>query len=155
MNVHLLCICAASALMISHETPDPRLRTSSQHGTLSLTISVTGFRSEKGQAIVALYTSKESWLKSDRALRSRTLKIAGSSVTVVFDSLEAGTYAASAIHDENANGKLDMRYFPVPGPREGAGVSNNARKALGPPSWDDAKFTLSDGAKSIEFSIRY
>src|SRR5690349_10676919 len=77
MNVHLLCICAASALMISHETPDPRLRTSSQHGTLSLTISVTGFRSEKGQAIVALYTSKESWLKSDRALRSRTLKIAG------------------------------------------------------------------------------
>ena len=154
MNVQLLCICAASVL-ISHGTPNPRLHASGERGTVSLTISVTGFRNEKGQAIVALYASKESWLKSGRALRSRTLKITGSGVTVVFDSLEAGTYAASAVHDENANGKLDMRYFPIPGPSEGAGVSNNARKALGPPSWDDAKFTLGDSAKAIAFSIRY
>lgn len=154
MKVQLLCICALSAAAV-HGPLEPRLRPNGMRGTLSLTVSVSGFRNQKGQAIVALFRSKETWLKNDRALRSRTLRITGPSLTVVFDSLEAGTYAASAFHDENANGKLDMHYFPIPGPSEGAGVSNNARKALGPPSWDDAKFTLSDSPKAIEFSIRY
>lgn len=120
-----------------------------------LSITATGFKNTTGQAIIALYSSKETWLKSDRALRLQTVAIVGSSVTVTFDTLSPGTYAASAIHDENKNGKLDMRYFPIPRPREGAGVSNNARKALGPPSWDDAKFVLGDSASAITFRIRY
>ncbi|MFI5231656.1 MAG: DUF2141 domain-containing protein [Gemmatimonadales bacterium] len=132
-----------------HWTPHPA------RINLRLTITATDFKNTTGQAIIALYASKETWLKSERALRLQIIPIVGSSVTVTFDSLSPGTYAASAIHDENKNGKLDMRYFPIPGPREGAGVSNNARKALGPPSWDDAKFMLQDTATVITFSIRY
>jgi uncharacterized protein (DUF2141 family) len=124
-------------------------------GKVTLSVTATGFKSTKGQAIVALYSSAESWLKSEKALRVETLKIDGASVTVRFADLTPGVYAASAIHDENENGKLDMRYFPIPRPREGAGVSNDARKSLGPPSWDDAKFTLPDSAYAITITLRY
>ncbi|MFI5229878.1 MAG: DUF2141 domain-containing protein, partial [Gemmatimonadales bacterium] len=99
--------------------------------------------------------SSESWLKSEKAMRLETVKIEGPSVTVTFADLQPGVYAASAIHDENVNGKLDMRYFPIPRPKEGAGVSNDARKRLGPPSWDDAKFVLPDSAYAITIALRY
>jgi uncharacterized protein (DUF2141 family) len=133
----------------------PRWTPHSDRINVRLTITATGFKNTTGQAIIALYTSKETWLKSEKALRLQTTPIVGSSVTVTFDSLSPGIYAASAIHDENKNGKLDMRYFPIPRPREGAGVSNNARKALGPPSWDDAKFVLRDSVAALTFNIRY
>jgi uncharacterized protein (DUF2141 family) len=133
----------------------PRWTLHSDRINIRLTITATGFRNTTGQAIIALYSSKETWLKSARALRLQAVPIVGSSVTVTFDSLVPGTYAASAIHDENKNGKLDMRYFPIPRPREGAGVSNNARKALGPPSWHDAKFIVRDTATALTFNIRY
>jgi uncharacterized protein (DUF2141 family) len=123
-----------------------------QLGTLVVTVSP--FRNTKGQAIVALYSSKERWLKSERALRFERVPIADTSVIVTFTDLAPGLYAASAIHDQNGNGKLDMRYFPVPKPSEPAGVSNNKRRALGPPSWDDATFTLADSSQTIAIELR-
>ncbi len=121
----------------------------------TLSITATGFRNTKGQAIFALFDSPERWLKNEKATRTATVKIAGPAVTVTFTDLQPGVYAASAIHDENENGKLDMRYFPIPRPREGAGVSKGARKRLGPPSWDDAKFVLPDSAYAITIALRY
>jgi len=122
---------------------------------VALSITASGFRNTKGRAIIALYASSEAWLKSDKALRVETATIDGPSVTVRFIDLQPGVYAASAIHDENDNGKLDMRYFPVPRPSEGAGVSNNGRKRFGPPSWEDATFVLPDSAYAITINLRY
>ena len=144
-------LAAAGALIAAA----PVAATRATRESIRLTVTATGFRNTKGRAIVALYTSKEAWLHTEKALRVRTVPITGPDVTVTFDSLAPGTYAASAIHDENENGKLDMRYFPIPHPREGAGVSNNARKALGPPAWNDARFVLPDSATAITFTIRY
>lgn len=124
-------------------------------GSAKLSVAATGFKSVEGQAIVAVYASKETWLHADKAFRLQKVKLTGPSIAVEFADLPAGTYGVSVIHDENSNGKLDMRYLPVPGPREGAGVSNNARKKFGPPSWDDSKFALSDNGAAIEIKIQY
>lgn len=124
------------------------------HGA-TLSVTVNGFKDTKGQAIVAVYSSPETWLKSEKAVRRKKSKLNGPDLTVEFTDLAPGVFAVSAIHDENNNGKLDMRYFPVPRPREGAGVSNDARKALGPPSWDDAKFTVPATGYSITITLRY
>jgi uncharacterized protein (DUF2141 family) len=124
-------------------------------GSVRLSVAATGFKNLEGQAIVAVYVSKETWLHADKAFRLQKVKLAGPSITVDFADLAPGTYGVSVIHDENGNGKLDMRYLPVPGPREGAGVSNNARKQFGPPSWDDSKFALTDKDAVIEIKIRY
>jgi len=46
-----------------------------------------------------------------------------------FPGVAAGTYAVSAFHDENSNGKLDRNFMGIP--REGVGASNNAKGHLG------------------------
>lgn len=123
--------------------------------TAALSVTATGFKNTKGKAIFALYASPEAWLKTEKAVRLETVPISGEKVIVVFRDVAAGVYAAAVIHDENENGKLDMRYFPVPHPSEGAGVSNDARKKFGPPSWEDAKFSLPDSAFAITIKLQY
>jgi uncharacterized protein (DUF2141 family) len=121
-------------------------------GAVALTVHATGFRSPTGQAVVAVYRSPDDWLKVSRAHRVATVPIRDGAVEVRFDDLDPGTYAVAVIHDENRNGKLDMRWFPWPKPREGAGVSNDARG--GPPKWRDAKLEL-NGDSTIQLSLTY
>jgi uncharacterized protein (DUF2141 family) len=121
----------------------------------TLSVSAEGFKNTKGQAIIAVYPSKETWLQPEKAIRLQKVKPVRAEINVKFEDLAPGTYAVSVIHDENENGKLDMRYFPIPRPREGAGVSNDARKNMGPPSWEDSRFTLSSAGAAIHIKIRY
>lgn len=121
----------------------------------TLAITATGFEGTKGQAIVAVYATKDTWLKVDRAYRIKKMPISGGTVVATFTDLPPGIYAVSVIHDANSNGKLDMHWFPVPGPDEGAGVSNDAKAVFGPPSFDDARFQLSESSGAITIKIRY
>jgi uncharacterized protein (DUF2141 family) len=118
-------------------------------------VTARGFRSTKGQALVALYSSKDGWLKLDRAVKVIKAKIDGDKLTVTLPEISTGVYAVSVTHDENSNGKLDMRWFPFPWPDEGAGVSNDATATIGPPSYNDARFTLGDNGANISLKIRY
>lgn len=73
--------------------------------------------------------------------------------TVVVHNLPAGRYAAQIFHDENRNKKVDRALFGIP--KEGVGFSNDARISLGPPKWDDAKFTFNGEAQTIGLKTRY
>jgi uncharacterized protein (DUF2141 family) len=83
------------------------------------------------------------------------LKIDGKTTETTFRDVPPGVYGVSVIHDENSNGKLDMKWFPVPGPAEGAGVSNDAQATIGAPSYDDAKVRVGDKGADIKIRIRY
>ncbi len=61
------------------------------------------------------------------------------SVTYQYE-LPPGTYAIGTFHDANLNNRLDNYFFGVP--REQYGFSNDARGFLGPPSFDDAAFSV-------------
>ena len=124
-------------------------------GKIRIVVRGTGFKGTKGQAIVAIYNSSDTWLKIDRALRITRVPLAGESVDVTFEGMDPGVYGVSVIHDENVNGKLDMRYFPIPGPVEGAGVSRDATATFGPPSWNDSKIRISDVGGLVAVRIRY
>jgi len=125
-------------------------------GLVPLTVSAVGFKGSKGQALVALFDSKDAWPKLERALRLEKVKpIEEGGVTVTFRDLPPGDYAASVIHDENENGKLDMRWLPYPKPIEGAGASNDAPATMGPPSYRDAHFTLGAAGGAITIHMRY
>jgi uncharacterized protein (DUF2141 family) len=121
---------------------------------VTMQVMASGFKSTKGQAIVAIYGSKDSWLKLDRAVKVVKMPLSGTSLQVSF-SLPPGVYAASVIHDENSNGKLDMQWFPIPKPAEGAGVSNDATASIGPPSYGDARFEMTDKGAALAIKIRY
>jgi uncharacterized protein (DUF2141 family) len=120
--------------------------------TVALTVRAHGFRGAAGQALVMLYGSPSSWLKADRALRRVQLPIVDGAIETRFAELPRGSYAVTVIHDENGNGRLDMRWLPWPRPREGTGVSNGAKG--GPPRWRDAKRDL-DADERIDVTVNY
>ncbi len=122
---------------------------------VSLSVSAVDFRNTRGQAIVAVFDDKDGWPKIDKALRVEKVKLDKATMDVTFRDLPPGTYAVEVIHDENENGKLDMRWLPYPKPAEGAGASNDAQASLGPPSWSDARFKLTEKGGAITIHLHY
>ena len=125
-------------------------------GKVALTVNTVGFKGAKGQALVALFDSRDAWPKLDKALRLEKVKpIKDGAVSFTFGDLSPGEYAVEVIHDENENGKLDMRWLPFPRPAEGAACSNDAVATVGPPSWSDARFKMGAGGGVITLHMRY
>ena len=110
-------------------------------GTANLTVRVTGARNAKGKIRVALFRDGKGFPNdASQALRTEAADIDARTLSaqVVFADLPAGHYAVSVFHDENMNEKLDKNFMGVP--KEGYGASNNAKKKMGPPNFDEAKF---------------
>ena len=122
--------------------------------TGTLTIVITQFRNNLGEVSVALFNQEEAFPKlSDKAVRSVYAPIVDRKSVVVFEHLPAGEYAVSVYHDENNNKKMDANFLGIP--KEGVGASNNARGHMGPPKYQDAKFTFNGKQQTIEIGIVY
>lgn len=116
----------------------------------TITVNITGLRSDKGRFYLSLYNSAEGYpKKASAAYRLSSAPIAQGKSTVILAGIPAGEYAIACYHDENDNGKLDANFFGVP--VEGTGASNNARGSLGPPKYKDAKFLVkTDTSQNIK-----
>ena len=106
----------------------------------SVTVTVSNLESNNGKVFISLYNSEDSFL--GRGFKSTFSKIENNSCKVVFKNVPNGTYAVSLFHDENDNNKIDTGMFGIP--KEDYGCSNNAKGFMGPPKWEDAKFTLTN-----------
>jgi len=53
-------------------------------------------------------------------------------LTVTFEDLPPGTYGVAALHDEDGDDELTMRWLPYPKPKEGVGASRNPRQRCTP-----------------------
>ena len=120
-------------------------------------VTITGVRVKQGgELIVALYDRPGGWLELDSARSVRRLPVTNDTiVTVVFDSLPPDSaYAIGVIHDKNGNDKMDMRWFPFPKPKEGAGVSQNHTRA-GKPEYDKARVPVGEAIERITIEMKY
>lgn len=105
-----------------------------------LCVTVEGVQPAAGGVLlVRLYTQEKDWLHQGRAVAELKVPPAPT-VEVQFPGVKPGPVAVSVLHDENQNGRLDMRWFPWPRPAEGAGASRDPRPRFGPPSFSDAVF---------------
>jgi uncharacterized protein (DUF2141 family) len=104
--------------------------------------------------LLGVYDSKQAWLNVPRALHTARLSVAGETTTYTVPDLLPGVYAVAVLHDENSNGKLDMRVLP-PGPAEGTAISNDATGSFGPPDFHDARFALSEKGGVMTMRVRY
>lgn len=107
--------------------------------TCSVTIHLSGLDSNEGMLMVGLYNSADNWLGKE--YKGEVVAIENNEATVVFENVPYGVYAASAVHDEDNNGKLNTKAFGIPS--EPYASSRGAKGMFGPPKWKDAKFTLS------------
>jgi uncharacterized protein (DUF2141 family) len=124
-----------------------------QGGSSTVTVSVSGLRSMKGNVLVCV-TAKPKFFpncsKDPSSYRARVT--ARNAATIRFDGVTPGTYAAALMHDENANDKLDTALMM---PKEGFGFSRNPVVVTGPPKFKSASFTVADGAVSQAVKMKY
>ncbi len=117
----------------------------------TLTVNITGIKSIKGNVYVYLYTSEEGFpIKISKANSFKKAKVISNSVTVYLKNLKPGTYAVSVYQDIDTNGKINQNFLGIP--KEPVGVSNNVESFMGPPKYEDAKFSLNTN-KSINIIL--
>jgi uncharacterized protein (DUF2141 family) len=121
---------------------------SQEKESFTLTIEISGLKSNKGTVITGIYNSQIGFLK--KQYKSDVAKIKNKKATIIFKNLTVGEYAVSFIHDENKNNKMDTNFFGIP--IEDYGCSNNAKGFMGPPKYKDAKFLLTR-SKTIQIKI--
>jgi uncharacterized protein (DUF2141 family) len=111
---------------------------SSAQESHTITIHFEGMKSDKGSLFVAIYDTKNSFLK--KRFKGDITKIVDNKATIILKDIPTGEYAVSAFHDANNNKKMDTNFFGIP--KEPIGISNNATGFMGPPKYNDAKFTV-------------
>ena len=116
----------------------------------TIDVTVTGFKNEKGKAMVGLYNLKADFLRN--TYKSFAAKIVDGKVQVSFKDIPDGSYAISVYHDENDNNEFDRLFGMIP--KEDYGNSNNVPPRFGPPKWEDARFDIkADSVTQIDIGM--
>jgi uncharacterized protein (DUF2141 family) len=105
---------------------------------------------ERGGVVRCGLFSKDGWLK--KPVGASLVNADTARPICVFRGIEPGTYALSAFHDKNGNGKLDTNFVGMP--VEDYCASNDARGFMGPPSFEDSKFVYRGGTKRLEARMK-
>ena len=129
---------------------------SQNQGTSTLTVHVLHARNAKGKIGVTVFKNADGFPSdSAKATMRQAVDVDPRSLdaNVVFKGLPHGVYAVAVLHDENGNGKMDKNLLGIP--KEGYGASNNPSKKMRPPTFDEAKFNLAVGEKTIEINLVY
>lgn len=120
----------------------------------SIKVVVLGFHSNTGEADCVLFGSPEGFPSDSKIAMKRTKsKIVNNQAVCAFTAVAPGDYAVSVFHDENANGVLDRNFIGMP--KEGVGASNDAAGKLGPPKFEDARFSYKGGQQTLTIHLRY
>ncbi|VWX57945.1 DUF2141 domain-containing protein [Sphingorhabdus sp. 109] len=119
----------------------------------SIDLAITGLRSDKGNVLVCLSANPKFFPDCSKDKQARKLKISAvKAQTIQIADVKPGTYAVALVHDENANGKMDLRLFL---PREGFGFSRNPRIGMGPPKFKSAQFTIGSDDAHYAVQMKY
>ena len=116
----------------------------------SINVSISNLRSTKGDVLVCLSANPKHFPDCRKDKKARKIQVAASKAgTITIKDVKPGTYALALIHDENANGKMDLRLFL---PREGFGFSRNPKIGMGPPKFKSAQFNM--GTEDAKYAVR-
>lgn len=118
----------------------------------ALTLKIDEVESNDGDILIAVFDNPEFFpTKGKKACIKKKVKAEKGIMTVTIANIPKGVYAVSIVHDENANGDMDM-FLVVP--TEGYAMSNDAKGSFGPPEFEDAKFQLAED-KIIVMKMHY
>jgi uncharacterized protein (DUF2141 family) len=122
-------------------------------GPATVTLTVTNLRSDSGRVAATLFAGPRGFPDdTGRAAAQATTSIDDGRATLVFADVPApAAYAAVVLHDENANGKMDLSLGL---PAEGYGATNNPKARFGPPRYEDARFTVGGRGVNRALSVR-
>lgn len=154
LSLFALSGCAATAKAPNDNAPAPKpsivdaTDVADEETGATISVTVSGIKDQGGYIAAALFT--QGGYETDQAFMTRRASVSGDSVNFSLNDVPAGDYAIKLYHDANGNGQFDTNNFGIP--TEDYGFSNNASGMMGPPSWDDAKFSL--GAYNVVQTIK-
>ncbi len=142
----IFTIISSYSCLLSNEIP--------QTSNISFTVSVDNIRNTKGTIKICLFSEREGFpIYTEKAISCRSVRIKESSITYTFADIKPGSYAVCAFHDENNDKKINTNLIGMP--KEGIGVSNNAKGHFGPPKFEDAKLNISGDNTIINIQLSY
>jgi len=145
----VVCVGVVLALLLSRAPQAASVQTPSLAAGASVTIKLTGVAGSKGMVMAAL-CDKATFLK--RCPYMQTVA-ASPVVSLKFEGVKPGTYAAMLFHDENGNGEFDRSANGMP--LEGYAFSRNAKGKYGPPSFEDAAVEVKPGNAVFDIYMVY
>ncbi|REE05581.1 DUF2141 domain-containing protein [Marinoscillum furvescens] len=108
----------------------------------TLTLQVTGVEAAGGTLRVAVYDSEENFMNEEQIAHFAEERVKDSGPQKVTLQLPDGVYALAIYHDLNDDQELNTNLLGVP--KEAYGFSNNVMGTFGPPSFQEASFSVSD-----------
>ncbi|QJB68698.1 DUF2141 domain-containing protein [Parasphingorhabdus halotolerans] len=119
----------------------------------TVAVSISNIRSQKGDVLVCLSNNPKYFPDCSKDKAARKIKVSAANAgNVKITGVKPGTYAIALVHDENANGKMDLRLFL---PREGFGFSRNPKIGMGPPKFKSAQFTVGQDDADYAVTMKY
>ncbi|GGD20817.1 DUF2141 domain-containing protein [Aureimonas glaciei] len=111
-----------------------------------LALTIAGARSTDGVVSICLWSDGQNFPDCGKSKTAERRTVAASALgkPIVFSGLKPGTFAISALHDENDNGKLDTNLIGIP--KEGIAVSNDAMPKFSAPRFAETAFALTGDA---------
>ena len=153
MNIRrmlLPALCAAAAILAI--PAESTAQSASPAPTSTLRVVVTGLSSNEGHVIIALTKGRKEYEDIDgEPFRGAKAEIRELRATIEFKDIPQGEYAIRLFHDENDNEELDTNFIGIPS--EDYGFSNNASGTFGPPSYDDARFSVRQPKQTVSISV--
>lgn len=114
-------------------------------------VEITGFRNERGQALIALFRDDEGFPdEPEEARASAAVPIRDGRASYRFEPVAPGAFAIAVLHDESESFDMETNVFGMP--QEGYGASRNPEPRFGPPRFEDAALEL-EPATAIEVEI--
>jgi uncharacterized protein (DUF2141 family) len=118
-------------------------------------VKVGTTRNLKGAVGCLLFKSEDGFPKEPaKAVAKERIALSGNHAVCRFTGVAAGSYAVSAIHDEDGDNELDTNFVGIP--TEGYGASNNKLPSMSAPSFEDSRFTVASGEKKqLTINLKY
>lgn len=119
----------------------------------TIVVQLNGIKEPTGQVLLSLFRSEEGFpTHPEKAFRWKTARVTSSSLIISLDGLPPGAYAIAVVHDENSNAVMDMDWLGMPD--EPYGISNNAAGTFAPPTFGEAKFTVTGKRDTIKIEMQ-
>jgi len=102
-------ILSVGAILLLAENGHPQKQTPAAN---VIHVEVTGLHTDKGQVLCSLYSSRDGFPEQSQKALARAIRtIAPRQAVCDFSAIAPGSYAVSAFHDENSNGKVDTNFM--------------------------------------------
>ena len=112
----------------------------------TVTVTLNGVQARPGEIRASLNT-RDQFLRAAPAYTATATATEGG-VTLTFENVAPGDYALMVMHDLNENGRFDYG-------TDGWAFSNSALPMMGPPVFDERKFTVSGAPVTLTETLRY